>query len=88
MRTSHRDRVPFEIPGEDVPSALVNHEWRLVGHLSISIGFCNNPRGHVGSTKIEDFALNNNVVESVHDFFDGTGVVPPVNIEDVDIVRS
>lgn len=41
-----------------------------------------------GTYEVEDFALGDEVVQPVHDFFDRRGVVPPMHVEDVDVGRA
>ena len=36
--------------------------------------------------QIQDFALHNQVIQAIHDLLDATGVVPPMDIENIDIV--
>ena len=38
--------------------------------------------------QIQDFALHDQVIQAVHDLLHATGVVPPVDVEDVDVVRA
>lgn len=43
--------------------------------------------GRVGDTEVHDFAGLDEVVESVHHLLDRGGVVPEVDIEDVNVRR-
>ena len=36
--------------------------------------------------QVQDFALNDKIMQAVHDFFDTGSVVPPMDIEAVDVV--
>jgi len=38
--------------------------------------------------EVENFALLNENVESIHDLFDRGGVVPPMHVKEVDIARA
>ena len=51
----------------------------------ILVGFRHDPGGRVGDTEVEDFAGGDEIVEAEHDFFDRGRVVPPVDVEDVDV---
>jgi hypothetical protein len=35
--------------------------------------------------QIEYFSLNDKIVKRVHDLFNGSGPIPPVHIQDVDV---
>ncbi len=35
--------------------------------------------------QVQDFALGNKIVEAVDNFLDGGGVIPPVDIENIDV---
>ena len=41
-----------------------------------------------GAHQVEYFALHDEVVQAVHDFRDGRLPVPPMEVKDIDIVRS
>ena len=38
--------------------------------------------------EIKNFALRDQIMESVHDFFDASGVIPPMKVEDIYVVRA
>lgn len=84
----------------DIPLALVYDELILPMGLGVRVRGGNPPRWRVADPEVEDFARLDNVVQGVHDLFDGRGVVElarecslrslvckthPVEIEDVDL---
>ncbi len=38
--------------------------------------------------KVENFALRDKIVETVHDLFNTGGIIPPMQIQNVDVVRA
>ena len=57
-------------------------------HTSVRIRLCDKPSRAVGHSEIEDFTLFHQIVEAVHDLLDAAGVVPPVKVEDVDVIGA
>ena len=53
----------------------------------VFVCFADDPGRGVGDAEVEDFSGRDDVVEGVHDFGDGGGVVPPVDVEEVDVAR-
>ncbi len=51
----------------------------------VLVGPADDPGGRVGNAEVEDFAGLDEVVEAVHDFGDGGGEVPPVDVEKIDV---
>lgn len=41
-----------------------------------------------GTNQVQDFACEDEVVETVHDFLDGAAPVPPMHIKNIDIRRA
>ena len=72
----------------DTPHALVDHEGSLSTHASVVVSLRHNPRRGVGNSEVEDLALHDESVEAVHDLLDGASVVPPVDVEDVNVIRA
>ena len=65
---------------------MIYHEWRFVRHLRIIVRFGNNPGRCVGHAEIEHLALNDEVVQAIHDFLHAGGIVPPMELQDIDVV--
>lgn len=51
----------------------------------VLVCFGDDPGGGVGDAEVEDFSLLAHGVEGLHEFGDGGGEVPPVEVEDVDV---
>lgn len=54
-------------------------------HASVIISLHHDPCRGVRDAEIEDFPRGNERVEAVHDFFNGCGEVPKVQVENVDV---
>ena len=44
--------------------------------------------GSTDTNKVQDFALHDKIVEAVDDLLDAGIVIPPVNVQNVDVVRT
>lgn len=67
---------------------MVNDEGSLASELSVRVGLGNDPCRSIRYTEVEDLARRDKVMETVHDFLHAGGVVPPVNIENIDIAGA
>ena len=85
---SHGKDVALEIALHDAPRALVDDERRLACEPSVCVRLRDDPRGRVRHAEVENLALHYEVVQAIHDFLNAAGVVPPVNVQDVDVVRA
>jgi len=47
---------------------------------SVLIRFGNDPRWRVGNSDIKHLSRGNDIIQRMHEFRDGAGVVPPVDI--------
>ncbi len=52
----------------------------------VLVRFGDDPGGCVAHAEIENFALLDNCVEGLHEFGDGSCEVPPVDVEDVEVI--
>ena len=82
----HGQDVSLEVSQHDVPATLINGEGCLAVQARVHVGCTNNPGGRVGDAEIHDFALFDEDVKSVHDLFDRAAVIPPVEVEDIDVI--
>ena len=55
----------------------------MISGILVRLG--HNPSGCIRNTQIENFALDDEVVETVHDLFDRGNVIPPMDVQNVDI---
>ncbi|KAK5634191.1 hypothetical protein RRF57_009905 [Xylaria bambusicola] len=74
----HRNDVTLEVANDGVPPALVDAERSLAVCPSISIGGTDNPRRGIGNAEVQDLALLDHNVKSIHDLLDRGCPVPPV----------
>ena len=65
---------------------MVDDELAQALLAGVFVCFGDDPGGGVADTEVEDFSGGDDVVEGVHEFGDGGGEVPPVDVEDVDEV--
>ena len=84
----HGDNVTLEGAVQDVPSSSIDGEGGLAVINGVLVGLRHNPSGHVGSTKVKNLASLDEVMQRVHHFLDGGLKVPPVDVEDVDVVSA
>lgn len=84
--SAHGNYLSFEVSESGVPSSLVHRERTEAVGPSVIVGLDDNPGRGVGDTEVENLARCDEVVESMHDFFHGGGEVPPVQVEEVDVV--
>ena len=83
---AHGDDFSLDVSESGVPSTLVYGERTETVGPSVVVGLDDNPGGGVGDTEVQDLAGGDEVVEAVHDFFHGGGEVPPVDVEEVDVI--
>ena len=88
LRKCHGQNVPLEVALHDAPRALVDSKRRLVRHAGVRVRFRHYPCGRVGDAEVEHLALRDEVVQAVHHLLDAASVVPPVHVENVDVVRA
>ena len=55
---------------------------------SVVVGLDYNPSGCIRDSKVEDLASGNQGVETMHNFLDTGSEIPPVNIKQIDVVRT
>src|SRR5688572_11116147 len=84
---SHWDDVALEVAHHYVPPALVDGERSLAVGGCIDISSGDNPGGAVGDTEIQDLALLDQNVKSIHNLGNRSRPVPPVHVHNVDVVR-
>ncbi len=64
---------------------MVDGEAAQAVGACVLVGFGDDPGGEVGCAEVEDAAGGDLVVEGLHEFGDGGGPVPPVDVEEVDV---
>ena len=84
----HGEDVALEVALEDAPRALVDHEGRLAREARVQVSLGDYPRGRVRNAEVEDLAGRDEMVQAIHDFLDTAGVIPPMQVEDIDVVGS
>jgi hypothetical protein len=55
---------------------------------SVVVGLDYNPGGCVRDTKVEDLALSNQGIESMHDFLNTGSEVPPMNVQQINVIGT
>lgn len=84
----------FDISLQHVPFALIDNKLGLPVIPRVLVALCNSERRCIRDSKIErtyqvqDLALADQVVQTVHDLLDGSTEVPPVKIEDDHVSRT
>ena len=83
---AHVDDVALEVTIARGPAALVDDELAQAVVAGVLVGFAHDPGGGVGDAEVEHFGLADDVVEALHELGDADGEVPPVHIENVQVV--
>ena len=78
--------IALEVAVGGGPLALVEDEGAEAVVAGVLVGFGDDPGGGVGDGEVEDLALVADGVEGAHELGDAGGEVPPVDVEDVDVV--
>ena len=52
----------------------------------ILVCLSNDPSRSIGYTKVQDLSRPDDIVQGEHDLLDGRRVIPPMNIEDIDVI--
>jgi hypothetical protein len=55
---------------------------------SVVVGLDYNPGGCVRDTKVEDLALSNQGIETMHDFLNTGSEVPPMNVQQINVIGT
>lgn len=85
--TAHRDDFTLKVSAASVPVALVDAKLTKTVVSGILVGLGNNPSRRIRDSQVQDLTLGNEVVETLHELRDGGREVPPVHVEQVDVVR-
>ena len=83
---AHVDDVALEVPIAGGPPALIDDELAQSMIAGVLVGFAHHPGGRVGDAEVEHFALAHDIVEALHELGDADGEVPPVHVQDVQVV--
>lgn len=84
----HGQQVPLKIAIHDAPFALVDCEGGLATHASVVVGLRHNPCRGIRYSEVKHLALDDESMETIYDFLDGSGVVPPVDVKDINVVDA
>lgn len=84
----HADDVPLEGAVEHASAALVHAERGLVRHARVLVRRGHDPRRRVRDGEVEDLPGGDERVEVVHEPADARAVIPPVDIQDVDVLPA
>lgn len=63
------------------PAALIYGELTEAVLAGVFVGFGDDVGGCVGDSEVEDLSLLNHGVKRLHEFGDGAGEIPPVDIK-------
>ena len=86
MSPRHRNDLALKAALHDIPLALVDHKWSLSLLLRIPVGLGDDPRWRIRYTQIQDLSGHNELMKAVHNFLNRRVEVPPVQVQDVDVV--
>jgi len=86
--TSHGYDFALEGAVEDVPCSLIDDEGCEGVIASVLVGLRYDPGRSVGNSEVEDFALLDQLMQAPHNLFDARLVVPPVDIEEINVIGA
>ena len=86
LGVAHGDDVALKVPLRRRPPALIDDELAQPVVARVLVGLADDPRGRVADAEVEDLAGADEVVERLHELGDGGGEVPPVDVQQIDIV--
>lgn len=85
---AHGDDLALHVSVGSIPLTLIDGEGAQALLAGVCVGFDDDPGGRVRDTEVEDLACKDELVQALHDFLDAGGEVPPVHVEEVDVVCS
>lgn len=65
---------------------MINHKRGLSRQTRVAVSLGDDVRGRVGDAEVQNLALRDEVMQSVHDLFDARLIVPPMYVKDVNII--
>jgi hypothetical protein len=88
LTLTHGDDVSLHVSVRSVPFSLIDGEGTQAVSTSVVISLDHNPGRCIGDSEVQHFASINQGIESMHDFLDTCGKVPPVNVEEVNVIGA
>lgn len=85
---THGDDLALHVADSRVPLALVDGERTQAVGARVVVGLDDDPRRRVRHPEVEHLAGGDERVQAVHDLLDGGGKVPPVHVQQVDVVGA
>lgn len=83
---AHGEDVAFEVAHHGGPETLVDGELRQAVLTGVLIRFGHDPGRRVADAEVQNLARGDDAVQGLHQLGDGGGKVPPVDVEEVDVV--
>jgi hypothetical protein len=99
--SAHWEDISLKVSSGEIPLSLATSQrlastrrrgYVLDDELSktvrpgIFVGLSNDPSWSIGYTKVQDFSRPHNIVQGKHNLLDGRRVIPPVNVEDINVI--
>ncbi len=83
---AHGQDVSLKVAHGGAPVALVDAELGEAMVAGVLIRFADDPGWGIADAEVENFSSSDDVVEGLHEFGNRGGKVPPVDVEEVDVV--
>lgn len=83
--TTHRQHLAFHIPTPHIPLPLIHGKGPQSVRPRVLVRLDHHPRRCIRDAQVQHLAGGDEVVEGVHDLWDGGGEVPIVEVEEVDV---
>jgi hypothetical protein len=99
--SAHWEDISLKVSSGEIPLSLatnqrlansnkkqyvLNHKLSKTVRPSIFVGLSNDPSRSIRYTKVQDLSGPHDVVQGEHNLLDWRRVIPPVNIEDINVV--
>lgn len=86
LGAAHGHDLALKVAGRRGPAALVDGELAQAVAARVLVCLGHDPGGRVRDAQVEHLAGGDEVVEGLHQLRDGRGEVPPVHVQQVDVV--
>lgn len=83
----HGNDITLEVSASSAPATLIDAELTKTVVPGVLVGLGNNPGRRVRYSQVQNLALGDEGVQTLHELRDGAAEIPPVNVEKVDVVR-
>lgn len=84
---AHGYDVSFEVAAGGAPFALVDAELGQGVIAGVLVGFADDPGRGVADSQVEDLPCGDEMVQRLHDLWDGSCEIPPMDVQYINVGR-